>query len=786
MIKKHFALKKDIEIFSGLSLKEISLGILFLGLYLYLIQLLAIQIDSPLAIWILSSFTFLWICYRSTKLNLSENSFFIKHISSPLLFNKSVLKLHFLPLSQKVKSYSKRYRIKKLINYSTASKLEIDQLNHLWQKLLENILEFRNSKTKIKFRIFINAENIQEVNPAKERASQYEEKIFHPCRFLEIEVNSNSEKTLQQINYHLELFSVANKIDLEIISEKEDDWTDFKERINYIKTSEYIKCLSLKDIELENASFESLNNFLKSLSCTSEFCIILQERNLNRDKSIISHKVNFLQSFTRAALSNKSHLDSLKSLYHEIYDNSFIADLQIILKLYSPNKEMLEKNLLKISTSQSLLSFNEAKYLQRELYTEKIQDLPFLITAKDLNYLNPFLEDRTCMENGALIGYKLDDKSLVYFTPENTQFCNNKSINFIGDSGSGKSLAVKLLIKKFNHEDDDENTEIKDCKQSPNSTVAERASSRLRRTNDRNVRVISSDAKDASHVSGSYPSKQKYKLDLSSLHEDHEDDENAEIGVRQQCSNAKFVILDSTLLGWEFFTAYMGGEIYNSPESFKNLVLFKKNISLVNFHSIEKNKALTNLCLENIFMQIENAVRELDSTIYLVIDEAWKLIYEEENPLSKKLISKLARTGRAMNLGLWTISQKPSDLTRDIHSSAASSFIFQCKENTDKAELGSHLNLNERELKLLESQEIKDRGTALLKTSKFSGLIKFKADEDELILTNSSAEVVRERQLIFNEIKAANLKDSSHASFLDNMAIARQTLEKMQEKNIWS
>ena len=774
MIKKHFALKKDIEIFSGLNLKEISLGILFIGLYLYLIQLLAIQIDSPLAIWILSSFTFLWICYRSTKLNLSENSFFIKHLSYPLLvksqnqsqscldkktkslFDKSALKLNFLPLSQKVKSYSKRYRIKKLINYSTASKLEIDQLNHLWQKLLENVLEFKNSKTKIKFRIFINAENIQEVNPAKERASQYEEKIFHPCRFLEIEVNSNSEKTLQHIDYHLELFSVANKISLEIISDKEGNRADFKERINYIKTGEYIKCLSLKDIELENASFESLNNFLKSLSCTSELCIILQERNLNRDKSIISHKVNFLQSFTRAALSNKSHLGSLKSLYHEIYDNSFIADLQIILKLYSPNKEMLEKNLLKISTSQSLLSFNEAKYLQRELYTEKIQDLPFLITAKDLNYLNPFLEDRTCMENGALIGYKLDDKSLVYFTPENTQFCNNKSINFIGDSGSGKSLAVKLLIKRFNHEGD-ENAEIEDCEQSPNSTVAERASSRLRRTNDRNVLRV---------------------------HEDHEDDENAEIGVREQCPNAKFIILDSTLLGWEFFTAYMGGEIYNSPESFKNLVLFKKNISLVNFHSIEKNKTLTNLCLENIFMQIENAVRELDSTIYLVIDEAWKLIYEEENPLSKKLISKLARTGRAMNLGLWTISQKPSDLTRDIHSSAASSFIFQCKENTDKAELNSHLNLNERELKLIESQEIKDRGTALLKTSKFSGLIKFKADQDELILTNSSAEVVRERQLIFNEIKTANLKDSSHASFLDNMSIARQTLEKMQEKNI--
>ena len=67
--------------------------------------------------------------------------------------------------------------------------------------------------------------------------------------------------------------------------------------------------------------------------------------------------------------------------------------------------------------------------------------------------------------------------------------------------------------------------------------VAKRTSSRLRRTNDRSVRVISSDAEDASHVSGSYPSKQKYKLDSSSLHEDHEDDENAEIGVPLHAPN---------------------------------------------------------------------------------------------------------------------------------------------------------------------------------------------------------------------------------------------------------
>ena len=64
-------------------------------------------------------------------------------------------------------------------------------------------------------------------------------------------------------------------------------------------------------------------------------------------------------------------------------------------------------------------------------------------------------------------------------------------------------------------------------------TTAQRVISRLRRTNDRSVRVISSDAEHARQVS--YASKRKYKLDLSSLHEDHEDDENAENGV----SNSK-------------------------------------------------------------------------------------------------------------------------------------------------------------------------------------------------------------------------------------------------------
>jgi N-acetylmuramic acid 6-phosphate etherase len=89
------------------------------------------------------------------------------------------------------------------------------------------------------------------------------------------------------------------------------------------------------------------------------------------------------------------------------------------------------------------------------------------------------------------------------------------------------------VLAKMNLESS-ENAGIGVREQPLDGTVVERASSRLRRTNDRSG-VISGDAEDASHISGSYPSKQKYKLDSSSLHEDHEDDENAENGVRQQC-----------------------------------------------------------------------------------------------------------------------------------------------------------------------------------------------------------------------------------------------------------
>ena len=110
--------------------------------------------------------------------------------------------------------------------------------------------------------------------------------------------------------------------------------------------------------------------------------------------------------------------------------------------------------------------------------------------------------------------------------------------NGLGSGGSNLSATSKTLQEAIKNREENLEKSVVDAeievqRYTPqNRRVAKRTSSRQRRTNDRSVlRVISGDAEDAKHANGSYPSKQKYKLDESSLHEDHEDDENAEIEV---------------------------------------------------------------------------------------------------------------------------------------------------------------------------------------------------------------------------------------------------------------
>ena len=174
---------------------------------------------------------------------------------------------------------------------------------------------------------------------------------------------------------------------------------------------------------------------------------------------------------------------------------------------------------------------------------------------------------------------------------------------------------LKLALEDY--QGDDENAENGDCEQ---ETAAQRAVSRLRRTNDRSVLgVISGDAEDASRVSGSYPSKRKYKLDSSSLHEDHEDNENAENGVvqRSQDLNFKLNLMELnrkppsyTYQTVEEFKALyptaklfwiMGADSFSELPKWKNVAYLIENLEFLVFRRKETGLNTENLLESELF-----------------------------------------------------------------------------------------------------------------------------------------------------------------------------------------
>ncbi|MFZ4084910.1 MAG: class II aldolase/adducin family protein, partial [Vampirovibrionia bacterium] len=171
-------------------------------------------------------------------------------------------------------------------------------------------------------------------------------------------------------------------------------------------------------------------------------------------------------------------------------------------------------------------------------------------------------------------------------------------------------------------------------------TAAQRAVSRLTRTNDRSVRVISSDAEDASHVSGSYPSKRKYKLDLSSLHEDHEDDENAENGVVQPSLKPSAETLLHTQVYRTFPNAKFIAHFHSSSSAVLSKVLLKQGIKALKLEGFELLKALSGVSTHDhteilpIFPNNQD-IEELADLIQPVIDK----LANSEKPLHAYLLA---------------------------------------------------------------------------------------------------------------------------------------------------
>ena len=211
---------------------------------------------------------------------------------------------------------------------------------------------------------------------------------------------------------------------------------------------------------------------------------------------------------------------------------------------------------------------------------------------------------------------------------------------------------------------------------------------------------------------------------------------------------------------------YCAGGIYSKLMDGRESYLDdEKQLRLFTFSKLNQDANFLPVSLFLLTNFIEHKVSiEKQTGITLVVDEAWKIFTGKHSERGKDLLTHLARAGRGLDLGLWTISQKPADIPREIHSSASVSLCFQLKEARDRAEMAAAANLNTSEQELLESALIYESGNALLKTTRASGLIKMILDPYETVLCNSTRDFVRERDTLFlrhcnsSGFEAASLK----------------------------
>ena len=117
-----------------------------------------------------------------------------------------------------------------------------------------------------------------------------------------------------------------------------------------------------------------------------------------------------------------------------------------------------------------------------------------------------------------------------------------------------------------------------------------------------------------------------------------------------------------------------------------------------------------------------------------------------QSPKARGFLSYYARAGRAIECALWTISQKPSDLSKEIYSSASINISFHLKEKSDQEKLKSLVGFEDHELKLFSNNLLKARGNCIIKSTYGTDLVKVMIDKDEQIICSSDKDMLQERK----------------------------------------
>lgn len=561
-----------------------------------------------------------------------------------------------------------------------------------------------------------------------------------------------------------------------------------KDETHYSKTYRLSICPEAGDLDFW------IKDYIKTLKHKSTISLQLTARDANKDRREAESKSNIFNQMNK---SNSSYKNSIiresQTIADELIHKPYSFDISLFITVYTDCPDELQKidNQIKQPIKASELSGLERQQLKNWVYSLPVAHNELSKEDKLFSSLDfakacfPFIKSPSGTKTGPLLGIDLENKRPIFLNEYDRELCNNRGINFIGDSGSGKTVAAKLAVKRRLESDPEKSFYIIDNTADGWKFFIDYFSGEIIELDNPRLNEGESLFSPFSISLKQYHSIQDFNnhietclslLEIIANRPLTSSDKAYLTQILKQSYSKKLDLCLSEIIesfeadsdprkdSWiEVLSPYslVKQGIYGSLMDSKYSKAFENQLILFTFSKIKTDPTYQNLCLKLLTNFIETKIiYEKQTKTTLILDEAWKIFQNHQAPQGKELLTHLARAGRGLDLGLWTISQKPIDLPGEIHSSASLSLCFQLKEKGDRLDMMRFANLNESEKELIDSYEIKDSGVCLFKTTRSSDLIKIEMDSIEAAITNSTRDFSNRRQNLANQFMEQGLSKS--------------------------
>ncbi len=546
----------------------------------------------------------------------------------------------------------------------------------------------------------------------------------------------------------------------------------------------YYQCLRLSTVPDSGELGLWLTEILSSLKTESYLSVNWTHRDAHRDRRRAEQKAEIVRQLAKGSRSSTQAIISENNqIAADLINHPQSYDLNISILIKAKSLKELQEESLRVTKPYRGARIAQ---LDRQQLNNYISSLPFAsvrLGSRAQLYASsgfagacfPFLKNELGTKKGAIMGISLENHRPVYLDEYDRSVCHNRSINFIGDSGSGKTVAAKLAVKRrlerggsfvildnttdgwqfFVDYYGGKTIEIDSAVSSdglgyfaPLELPDNPSSSEINNQIERVVKLLSLIKNRSSELSTEEEFflvrtltnlyELKSKPSLSDLYKHLEfQDYSREMSLSYQRAIAPYCSCTKGI-----YSALMDGS--------RARISNQEKLLLITLSKVESDANYLPVALFLVMNYVsQRVVFKRETALTLIVDEAWKIFTGTKAKLGKDALSFFARAGRGMDLGLWTISQKPQDLPREVHSSASCTLCFQLKENADKQELAAATGLSTMEARLIQHNALNEPGNCFLKTTRSAGLMQIVMDPLEACISNSTRDYATRREQIF-------------------------------------